>query len=463
MVQFSAILPDFKGLIITLEHMRLRLIKRLGSGAYGVVYLAYDNSLPSKPTPYAVKCLLKHPKESDYHHLQQREIAYHKAASAHPCVVKLHGVIEEEHYLYLILDYCPGGDLFSAIIDHGMYVNDDVRVKRSFLQLLDAIHGCHDLGISHRDLKPENILLSGDGSRVYLTDFGLATKAKLSASFGCGSSFYMSPECAGADVSKRPFVTSISDIWALGVILVNMITGRNPWHIASTQDTGYASYLVEGKPYLQRMLHISRGAVDLLSRIFVDNPAERITIHQLRAAVIEIDTFFPTAPNLCPPVKTLLSSSRPVGSVDITDCLRVGTGASDAAEVKIVDIRPISSPDDNDKITVPKNIGTPPKAFTPVGDESLFVNASDSLFTDDSGSDSESSGPVTPQTRAVAIPSPNISSLLLEFPEVPPDIAVRLSERNSAARRAQDASLTMKKRKLPRSWERFVQRIKVRV
>lgn len=194
MVHFSAILPNFTDLILTSGRMRLRLLNQLGCGAYGVVYLAHDLNAPKDaPSHYAVKCLLKQPEGSEFHKLQRREIAYHHAASCHPNVVKLHHIIEEEFYLYLVLDHCPGGDLFTAIIDRGDFINNDTRIKKTFLQLVDAVHACHDLGIYHRDLKPENVLCSENGEDVFLSDFGLATRTKVSANFGCGSSYYMSP------------------------------------------------------------------------------------------------------------------------------------------------------------------------------------------------------------------------------------------------------------------------------
>lgn len=62
-----------------------------------------------------------------------------------------------------------------------------------FLQILDGVEHCHELGIFHRDLKPENILCARGGERLMIADFGLATSEKQSTDFGCGSTFYMSP------------------------------------------------------------------------------------------------------------------------------------------------------------------------------------------------------------------------------------------------------------------------------
>ena len=194
MVNFSATLPSFAGKVITAGHLRLLLLHQIGIGAYGIVYRALDlNSPPAHPAYFAVKCQLRHSEFSEYFSLQQREIAYHKTVCSHPNVLKLHQVIEEDNYVFLLLDYCAGGDLFTAIVDNGHFKHRDDRVKRIFLQILDAVHHCHRKGVFHRDLKPENILCSADLDEVFLSDFGLATTTRVSSSFGCGSTFYISP------------------------------------------------------------------------------------------------------------------------------------------------------------------------------------------------------------------------------------------------------------------------------
>ncbi|EMD40336.1 hypothetical protein CERSUDRAFT_121125 [Gelatoporia subvermispora B] len=294
MARLSAILPNLVGFVICSGKHRFYLMNILGRGAYGVVYQAHDLSTPKdRPKYYAVKVLLRHPKFSELDQSQKREIAYHRAVSHIPNVVKLHHVIEEEHYVYLVMDFCPGGDLFSAITDRGSFVKDDERVRRMFLQLIDALHGCHDAGIFHRDLKPENIMCSDDDNSLFISDFGLATRTRISSSFGCGSSYYMSPECLGIYASRRPYSTARSDIWALGVILINLLTGRCPWHIASPhEDQGFRKFVQEGVPYLHRMLSISTDTCAILERIFELDPSKRATLNELRVMVKQARTFF---------------------------------------------------------------------------------------------------------------------------------------------------------------------------
>lgn len=167
----------------------------LGTGAYGVVYSAIDHLTQ---TWYAVKALSKtnangEPLDRRQREFQSREIKLHYAASAHPNIVSMLKIVDDPECTYVVLEYCPEGDLFSNITERGRYVSNDALVRQAFLQILNAVEHCHRLGIYHRDLKPENILVSHSGSQVLLADFGLATTDSESEDHGCGSTFYMSP------------------------------------------------------------------------------------------------------------------------------------------------------------------------------------------------------------------------------------------------------------------------------
>ncbi|KAH9939333.1 kinase-like domain-containing protein, partial [Epithele typhae] len=301
MVQMSSSLPNFTGIILTQDDFYLRLVEELGSGAYGVVYLAEDISpTPRGPRYYAVKCMLRYPERSELAGQQRRELALHAALADIPHVVGLHAIIEEELHVYLVLDFCPGSDLFSAIMDRAAYAQNDEAIRRVFLQIIDALAECHARGVYHRDLKPENILVSADDRDVFLADFGLATRSTRSTNFGCGSSFYMSPECLGTPTAPsgkgKPYRTGPSDVWSLGTILCNLVSGRNPWHIASaTVDNGFRTYLREGPAWLHANLPISAGTAAILGAIFEPSPRRRITLPVLREAVLQLDSFFPVA------------------------------------------------------------------------------------------------------------------------------------------------------------------------
>ena len=172
---------------------RLRFTGTLGSGSNGVIFLAEDTTTPAPHAEYAVKCVIRAEKGTRRFGLQRKEILFHQLLSSHPSIVTLHKVIEDKYYIFLVMDYCRGGDFFSFLSQRRAYRGDDEFVRSMFLQVLDALDACHQAGVYHRDIKPENFLLNEDGTRLFLTDFGLATANMHSTTYGAGSSLYMSP------------------------------------------------------------------------------------------------------------------------------------------------------------------------------------------------------------------------------------------------------------------------------
>ncbi|KAL7282762.1 hypothetical protein ACG7TL_004237 [Trametes sanguinea] len=464
-VQMSAVLPNFAGFTISQGAFHLRLREQLGNGAYGVVYLAEDLApRPHGAQYYAVKCMLRYERGSQLARQQHREIMHHRALSEHPNVVTLHAVIEEEFYIFLVMDLCDGGDLFNAIIDRATFANNDEAIRRTFLQIVDAVAASHEKGIYHRDLKPENILCSKNDEHVYLADWGLSTRTRLSVNYGCGSSFYMSPECLGVFHKKAPYACAPSDVWALGTILCNMTTGRNPWHVASPKtDQGFRLYLRQGAPWLRQQLGISAAASELLARIFTVDPEKRITVPELRTAVLAIDSFFPGGPsrgrsraraiqlvqegrlNSVPQPVAKVAAEQPAAfapqEADITE--REGPSTpldtrSESWELHPIEICPTVSAD---FMAMPAEEIAQAATATVVGTESTFINSdSDASLPSDAAyqssdslddvwsitvpplasspaesSDVESDGPVTPETFA-ADPTGAVPDLALDAP-----------------------------------------------
>nr|VWO95939.1 Transcriptional repressor TUP1 [Ganoderma boninense] len=285
----AAAIPNLTGCTVD---GRFRLTRMLGSGTYGVVYEAIDThaSAAGAPAARAIKITRKADRKKHELAAARREIALHGLVSNHPNVVTVHDAYEDDNYFYLVMDFCTGGDLFEPICRQ-VYVGNDALVRRAFLSLIDAVEACHSLRIYHRDLKPENILVSDDRSQVFLADFGLATNQPIVQEFYCGTAAYMSPECIGHLSGFRPYYTAFSDIWSLGVILVNMISGRNPWEKATLTDPCFVQY-VENPDFLLDALAISEGVNDILRHIFLLNPLARLSLQQLRLAILRLDTFF---------------------------------------------------------------------------------------------------------------------------------------------------------------------------
>lgn len=277
---------------------RLELTSILGIGAYGVVYTAVD-ILTNKP--YAVKALTKIGLDPRQSRFQKREIQLHHLASQHPNVVSLVQILDSPDCTFVVIEYCPEGDLFANITEQGRFVGDDLLAKHAFLQILDAVQFCHSIGIYHRDLKPENILVTNHGQTVKLADFGLATTDYITSDFGCGSTFYMSPECQRPSSRRYArYASAPNDVWSLGVILVNLTCGRNPWKKASPEDSTFRAFLKDSK-FLSTILPISPELNSILRRVFECDPQKRISLMELRDLIVACPRLTTSSYNNLPP------------------------------------------------------------------------------------------------------------------------------------------------------------------
>ncbi|KAF9097546.1 hypothetical protein BGX27_000947, partial [Mortierella sp. AM989] len=248
----------------------------IGVGAYGSVYRALDIY---SGQIRAVKCLSNSGLNSRQRDFQLVEAKLHASVSGHPNIATLHKVIEDDDYLYMVLDYGDEGDLFSAITERGGFVGNDMAIKSIFGQIADAVLHCHANGVYHRDLKPENIILFRDS--VKLVDFGLATHQLISTDFGCGSTFYLSPECQGGFTEAvKSYDSAANDVWSLGVILINLVFGRNPWKQACARDETFLAF-ANNNDFLQTILPMTTELNDIVKAVFCLDPKRRISLSEL--------------------------------------------------------------------------------------------------------------------------------------------------------------------------------------
>ncbi|EPS96524.1 hypothetical protein FOMPIDRAFT_1130164 [Fomitopsis schrenkii] len=287
----SAVTSNFTG--NSIDAGRLEMLELVGAGTDSSVYLAIDHhaSTSSDPVRRAIKVVQKAGPSKRDNRYQLREFRIHKLVSDVPGVHKLLEVHEDEAHFYLVSDY-RDCDLFGLIAEGVAFEYNDERIRSVFVQILDAVHGCHSQKVYHRDLRPENILCTADGKEVSVTDFGSATPIAQSYLHGHGTNCYTSPECIGQETSSRPYWTKYADIWALGLILVNLISGGlHPWKEATLDDPDFRRFL-EHEDYLESEFDISSDAADLLKRIFRMSPTMRPSLAQIRNNVLRMNTFF---------------------------------------------------------------------------------------------------------------------------------------------------------------------------
>lgn len=177
---------------------QLELTGLLSVGSQSKIYTAVDIHTQ---IPYAVKA---YSRPTEYHQLelQRQEIRLHHKASRHPNVVSMIRIVDSTDCLYIVLEYLPEGDLFYSIVQQGNYVGNDPLVKHVFIQILNAVQYCHEVGIYHRNLQPENIFVADDCRTVKIGDFSLASSQSSTSDFGCGSAFYMSPGKNGSHLHQ---------------------------------------------------------------------------------------------------------------------------------------------------------------------------------------------------------------------------------------------------------------------
>lgn len=206
--------------------------KKLGSGACGVVHLIYDTATCQ---PYAMKHVVKNllvestrPRILNEPHRVMNEVNIMKALD-HPCVIKMHDIVNRPTSVCMVLEYMQGGDLLTRITSNKAL--SEQTSKLFFLQMCLAVQYLHAKGITHRDLKPDNILLQDGNEETLLkvSDFGLSKFVQTDSVMRtlCGTPLYVAPEVLMT--GGRGTYTSKVDIWSLGVVLFTMLSGTLPF------------------------------------------------------------------------------------------------------------------------------------------------------------------------------------------------------------------------------------------
>ena len=241
-----------------------RIESLIAKGGMATVYHAIQESLNR---PVALKVM--NPMLADAAEYAERFVneATILAALSHSNIITIHDVGMVDDWLYIAMEYIEGGDL-------GRRIAAGVVTPEAVLDLVEALGGClqfaHDAGIIHRDVKPANILFRRDGTPL-LTDFGIAKRASSQqeltlAGTILGSPYYLSPEQARGEP-----VTGQADIYSLGIVCYEMLTGEKPFQ-GDTDVGTMLKHLSEPPPRLTGTL---AGMQPLLDQMLAKNPAER--------------------------------------------------------------------------------------------------------------------------------------------------------------------------------------------
>jgi beta-lactam-binding protein with PASTA domain/predicted Ser/Thr protein kinase len=246
---------------------RYRVSTRLGSGGMADVYLAHDNLLGRQ---VALKLLHSRFAEDQEFVERFRREASSAAGLSHPNVVAVFDRGEWDGTYYIAMEYLPGRSLKAVVREHGPLSPQDAT--DIVIQILLAARFAHKRGIIHRDLKPHNVILDEEG-RAKVTDFGIAragaSDMTLTGSI-MGTAQYLSPEQAQGHA-----VSESSDLYAVGVVLYELLTGSVPFEGESPVTVALKQVSVEPTPPSVRNPQVSQALDAVVMRSLAKDPAAR--------------------------------------------------------------------------------------------------------------------------------------------------------------------------------------------
>ncbi|MBA0554500.1 hypothetical protein Golob_013598, partial [Gossypium lobatum] len=280
---------------------RYEPVKELGSGNFGVARLVKDKKTKEL---VAVKYIERGKKSMLYSESEvivekkdawlfinnnnvlpidenvQREIINHRSLR-HPNIIRFKEVVVTPTHLAIVMEYAAGGELFERICGAGRFSEDEARFF--FQQLISGVSYCHSMQICHRDLKLENTLLDGSPTpRLKICDFGYSKSAVLHSQpkSTVGTPAYIAPEV----LSRKEYDGKIADVWSCGVTLYVMLVGAYPFEDPEDPRNFRKTIgrIMSVQYTIPDYVRVSADCRQLLSRIFVANPAKRISIPEIK-------------------------------------------------------------------------------------------------------------------------------------------------------------------------------------
>ncbi|KAL4240820.1 hypothetical protein ACF0H5_001608 [Mactra antiquata] len=248
-----------------LYHLR----ETIGSGGFAKVKLAYHSLTGEK---VAIKIMDKRSLGEDLPRVKTEIAAMQDLCHQHIC--KLYQVIETADRFYMVLEYCPEGELFDYIVAKDKLEEEEAKIF--FRQIVAAVGYIHNKGYAHRDLKPENLLLDED-QNLKLIDFGLCAKPRGGMEnvlyTCCGSPAYAAPEL----ISGREYLGAEADIWSMGILLYALLCGYLPF---DDENIPQLYKKIQSGKY-ETPWWLSQDSKELISAMLQLDPKRRVTINQL--------------------------------------------------------------------------------------------------------------------------------------------------------------------------------------
>ncbi|XP_072575820.1 serine/threonine-protein kinase Nek1 isoform X29 [Vulpes vulpes] len=246
-------------------------LQKIGEGSFGKAILVKSTE---DDRQYVIKEINISRMSNKEREESRREVAV-LANMKHPNIVQYRESFEENGSLYIVMDYCEGGDLFKRInAQKGILFQED-QILDWFVQICLALKHVHDRKILHRDIKSQNIFLTKDGT-VQLGDFGIARVLNSTVELArtcIGTPYYLSPEIC----ENKPY-NNKSDIWALGCVLYEMCTLKHAFEAGNMKNL--VLKIISGS-FPPVSLHYSYDLRNLLSQLFKRNPRDRPSVNSI--------------------------------------------------------------------------------------------------------------------------------------------------------------------------------------
>ncbi|XP_041940215.1 serine/threonine-protein kinase Nek5 isoform X2 [Alosa sapidissima] len=249
------------------------LVRPIGQGAFGKAFLAKARDGGARQC--VVKEINLRKMSAREREASQKEVVL-LSQMKHPNIVSFIASYQERGCLYIVMEYCDGGDLMKRIHMQKGQLFSEEQIMHWFVQICLGLKHIHDRKVLHRDIKAQNIFLAQGGLKVKLGDFGIARRLSntLELARTCvGTPYYLSPEIC----NNKPY-NNKTDIWSLGCVLYELCTLKHPFEACSLRQLVVC--ICRGR-YVPVPAHYSPGLRQLIGQLFKVPPRERPSINSL--------------------------------------------------------------------------------------------------------------------------------------------------------------------------------------